>query len=143
VSGFLRYELRENDEALYLIDAHPNFPVIREKDVEINGRQYFTLHNPHQGSWILTRDQLKRAIRSGGFDVMPHYRESDDGFVGILECGASDVYLQCGFKGKVMPHRGIDDLVIHHLPNKYIRMGGIWEEPGPFTLREFKKRLES
>jgi hypothetical protein len=143
VTGFLRYERRENDDALYLIDAHPHFPVLKEKDLEINGRRYFTLYNVHQGSWVLTRDQLKRAIRSGGFDVMPHYRETKDGFIGILESGASDVYTQCGFKKKVLPHEGIDDLMIHHLPNKYIRTGGIWDDPGPLTLVEFKKRLES
>jgi hypothetical protein len=141
VTGFLRYERKENDEELYLIDAHPHFPVIKEKGLEIRGRRYFSPCNLHQGSWVLTQDQLKQAIQSGGFDVMPHFTESEDGFVGILEAGASDVFTECGFKQKVMPHEGIDDLLVHHLPNKYIRKGGIWEDPGPLTLPEFKKLL--
>ncbi len=141
LSGFLRYETRDEEEEYYLIDVHPDSPAIKETRLVIEGHDYFTMHNLHQGCWILTRSQLKRAMASGGFDVMPHYLERDSGFFGILECGASDVYLQCGFAGKVLPHEGIEALLVHHLPDKYVRMGGRWSEPGALTLRRLKEIL--
>lgn len=141
VTGFLRYERRDADGEHYLIDAHPSFPTLREKALDLAGRRYFALHNVHQGSWILTREQLRSAVASGGFVEKPHYAELDDGVIGILECAASDVYRQCGFRRKVFPHEGFEDLLVHHLPDKYVRQGGIWQDPGPLTVTQLRRRL--
>ncbi|WP_439363508.1 class I SAM-dependent methyltransferase [Bradyrhizobium sp. DASA03005] len=75
--------------------------------------------NEHAASYILTQQQLARAIASGGFLVGPHEGKYD------LPCtAATDPYTQCGFK-KLIPISNIDDFSAHHLPNKYINRLGV------------------
>lgn len=75
--------------------------------------------NEHAASYLLTQQQLARAIASGGFLVGPHEGKYD------LPCtAATDPYTQCGFK-KLIPISHIDDFSAHHLPNKYINRLGV------------------
>jgi SAM-dependent methyltransferase len=62
---------------------------------------------------MLTREQLKRAIDSGGFLVEPHAGKYD-----LLCAAATDPYTQCGSRRLVCISR-LDDFLVHHLPNKY------------------------
>ena len=109
VSGFYRYEL--NDGVKLLLDLNPFWGKVV---VEEFGRD-FSVENKHQGSWLLTQEQLKVCIDSGGFLVPPHR-----GPYGILEQGASDPYTNCGLK-KVFPKdlALLERLGIRHLPLKY------------------------
>jgi SAM-dependent methyltransferase len=88
--------------------------------VKIRG-DYYLAHftNEHAASYLLTQQQLARAIASGGFLVGPHEGKYD------LPCtAATDPYTQCGFK-KLIPISNIDDFSAQHLPNKYINRLGI------------------
>lgn len=109
VSGFIRYEL--NDGNKILVDMNPYWgKLVTNRD----GKD-FSIVNVHQGSWLLTRAQLKRCIDSQKFVMDVHH-----GRGGALEQGASDAYTECGIR-KVLP---IDlsllkRLQIRHLPLKY------------------------
>jgi 2-polyprenyl-3-methyl-5-hydroxy-6-metoxy-1,4-benzoquinol methylase len=75
--------------------------------------------NEHAASYLLTQQQLAKAIESGGFLVAPHEGRYD------LPCSAAtDPYTQCGFK-KLIPISSMDDFSLHHLPNKYIDRLGV------------------
>ena len=109
VSGFYRYEL--NNGVKLLLDLNPFWGKVVVEELERD----FCVGNKHQGSWLLTKDQLKMCIESGNFLVPPHH-----GPYGILEQGASDPYTNCGLK-KVFPKdlALLERLAIRHLPLKY------------------------
>lgn len=88
--------------------------------VKIRGNYYLAhFTNEHAASYVLTQQQLARAIASGGFLVGTHEGKYD------LPCtAATDPYTQCGFK-KLIPISHIDDFSAHHLPNKYINRLGV------------------
>lgn len=81
---------------------------------------YFT--NEHAAFYLLTRDQLKRAILSGGFLVGPHQTKYD-----LLVTAATDPYTQCGFR-KLICISSIEKFLISHLPNKYVGKFGVLAE---------------
>jgi 2-polyprenyl-3-methyl-5-hydroxy-6-metoxy-1,4-benzoquinol methylase len=62
----------------------------------------------------LTQEQLRRAIKSGGYLVDAHQGRYD-----LLCTAATDPYTQCGFK-KYVCISHLDDFLVHHLPNKYV-----------------------
>ena len=69
--------------------------------------------NEHSACFLLTQDQLRRAIASGGFLVEPH-----EGRYQLRETAATDPYTQCGFQ-KMVAISHLDDFTAMHLPNKY------------------------
>jgi SAM-dependent methyltransferase len=69
--------------------------------------------NEHSACFLLTQEQLRRAIASGGFLVEPH-----EGRYQLRETAATDPYTQCGFQ-KMIPISHLDDFTAMHLPNKY------------------------
>jgi 2-polyprenyl-3-methyl-5-hydroxy-6-metoxy-1,4-benzoquinol methylase len=117
VPGFLRFEVSPTGDVSYP-DAHHDY----HWDVESIRRragQYFAFFtNEHSACYVLTREQLKRAIRSGQFQVPPHQGKYD------LACtAATDPYTQCGLT-KLICLSHISDFLVHHLSNKYIgRLG--------------------
>jgi len=123
VCGFLRFEYKNDDDYCYLIDCHPEHSVHRggqgiiRTNYQIAGNDYLELHNVHQGCYLLSREQLTSVI-SGGLYFLDHRQ---GGYAGILESAASDVYFRCGIV-KVTPRNKINELLIHHLPNKYVNM---------------------
>jgi len=123
VCGFLRYEYKNDGEYSYLIDCHPEHSVHRggqgiiRNNYQITGNDYLELHNVHQGCYLLSKVQLLYVI-NGGLYFHDHRH---GGYAGILESAASDVYFRCGIV-KVTPRNKINELLIHHLPNKYVNM---------------------
>ena len=117
IVGFLRYE-EDADGQKYCSTMH-SFYHWMPGSVESFGPYtfaYFT--NEHSASYMLTQDQLRRAIASGGFLVPPHHGRYD-----LLCTAATDPYTQCGFKKLICISR-IEDFLLHHLPNQYLgRMG--------------------
>jgi hypothetical protein len=107
--GFIRHE----DDQLIDIGAIlcQNTPNILIE----NNNQYFRLSNDHQGSYFLSRDQLKLCINSGNYLIKP---QSSGGY-GKLETGASNVYYECGIE-KVYPKDGFKNLLVKHCENKWI-----------------------
>lgn len=107
--GFYRYELK--DDKKILLDWNPYFGQIKSSE----NKHMFTVHNVHQGCYLLTKEQLSYCIDSKQFLVPPH-----EGPYGILEQGASDPYNNCGLN-KVFPKdmNLLSRLGIQHLPVKY------------------------
>jgi len=112
VSGFIRYEINSEGKKV-LLDPNPYWGELTNSITQNS----FCLNNLHQGSWILLKKDLNTAIQSGGFVYFMH-----DTPYGILEQGASDPYTQCKLR-KIFPRNYslCNNLLIHHLPNKYCR----------------------
>lgn len=116
VSGFLRYEVNADGKNV-LVDLN-SFVMNGQGLVANRTSTSFEGRNRHQGCWALLRKDFERAIKSGGFVELPH-----TGPYGNLEQGASDPYTQCGLT-KVYPtdFALCERLLIHHLPDKYVKM---------------------
>lgn len=118
VAGFIRAEQTAVGEKRFsTINSHFHW---EPASVVRRGSEMFaSFTNAHAASYILTRDQLRRAMLSGGFLVDPHQERYD-----LLVTAATDPYTQCGFRKLICISR-LDDFVIEHLPNKYLGQFGI------------------
>lgn len=118
IAGFLRFEQGENGEKSYP-DIHENFHW-DSTSVRVRG-PYTLAHftNEHAACYVLTQNQLRMAIQSGGFLVDPHEEMYD-----LLCTAATDPYTQCGFK-KLVPVSHIEAFTVHHASNKYAGRVGI------------------
>ena len=116
IAGFLRTEQR-SDGAIFFPDVIFHY----HWDVESISRRgpykfaYFS--DEHSGSYILTKEQLRRAISSGGF-IVPFYDEKYP----PLETAATDPYTRCGFR-KMMCISHFQEFILPHLSNKYAGNG--------------------
>ena len=162
VPGFLRYETN-NGKDKYLIDLHPNHaanripfyfatkhiismlpektalalglhPIIRKSNIQINGKRYFEVQNLHQGSYVLTKSQLKTVLGSG------NYFNEKNNYAGVREGAASNVYAKCGIT-KVIGQDDLENSLIHHLPDKYARMHPTYTKKQAITLEGLKTLL--
>jgi 2-polyprenyl-3-methyl-5-hydroxy-6-metoxy-1,4-benzoquinol methylase len=129
IVGFVRYESGPNGCRNYP-DIHGQFhwdsQSVRRRSKEI----FAHLTNEHSGCYILTRQQLRRAIDSGGFLVEPHAGKYD-----LLCTAATDPYTQCGFQKLICVSR-LDDLLVHHLSDRYVDTSFGIQEP------EFRRQIE-
>ena len=73
--------------------------------------------NEHAGCYALEREQLRRAISSGGFLLPPR-----EGKYAMLETAATDIYTNCGFR-KLISISRFQDFLVPHLSNKYAGKG--------------------
>ncbi len=73
--------------------------------------------NEHAACYLMTKDQLRSAIDSGGYLVAPHCGKYD-----MICTAATDPYTQCGFE-KVVCISHIDEFLVNHLSNRYIGSG--------------------
>lgn len=120
ICGFLRYELDSTGKKWYPDFRGPYHWLPKS----VNKKDQFTVaefSNAHSACYILTRDQLRRAINSGGYLVEPHQGRYD-----LLCSAATDPYTQCGLK-KVICISHIFDMLVHHLSNRYVGHLGIDE----------------
>ena len=122
IAGFLRVEYGEDGRRNYP-DVHAHFhwdaaSVRRRGDYVL---AHFT--NEHAACFIMTREQLRGALRSGRFDVAPHEGKYD-----LLCTAATDPYTQCGLT-KLIPVSHLEEFTVHHMSNKYVgRVGATSEE---------------
>lgn len=135
ITGFVRFEIRDGQRSLIDISNPAWNRFVRVGLHRRDGLLLFAAANVHSGCYALTRKQLERAIRSGGFVTRPHSRP-----YGRLEQGASDVYTQCGFRAKVLPF-DFEPLLVHHMADKYVNLSGVWQDPGPLTPDSFRQML--
>lgn len=121
IPGFMRYEVRPSGERSYCsVHSHYRWDT---RTVAVRGDAILaSFTNQHSACHIMTREQLRKAIDSGGFLVAPH-----EGVYGMLESAATDPYTRCGFKRRVAISR-IEDFLLHHLPNIYLDKLGISPE---------------
>jgi SAM-dependent methyltransferase len=116
IVGFFRYE-QYPDGRKYYPEAHAFHRWVPGSLKTISGYKFARFTNEHSGCYALTREQLARAIESGGFLVAPHEFKH-----GMLESAATDPYMQCGFQKWVCVSH-FEDFLVPHLPNKYL---GSW-----------------
>jgi len=113
IPGFLRFE-EGPDGRLNYPEVHGHFHW-ESSSVRKRGDHtlaFFT--NEHAASYVVTREQLRRAIESGGYLVAPHGGKYD-----LLCTAATDIYTQCGLEKLICVSR-LDEFLIHHLPNRYV-----------------------
>jgi SAM-dependent methyltransferase len=118
IAGFVRME-KGADGAVSYPDMHDEF---HWDAASLRTRRNYVLAsftNEHAACYVLTRDQLRTAIRSGGFLVAPHDWKHD-----LLCTAATDPYIQCGFT-KLIPISHLDDFTVHHLSDKYTGKYGV------------------
>src|SRR5207237_3641712 len=92
IAGFVRFETG-NDGALYFdpLCSHFHWDPASVRSVGDYTFAFYT--NEHSASYVLTHEQLKRAIRSGGFLLAPY-----EGRYDMLCTAATDPYTRCGFR---------------------------------------------
>ncbi|MCA9002623.1 MAG: methyltransferase domain-containing protein, partial [Planctomycetes bacterium] len=128
ILGFLRYEVYRDGELSYCgVHYHYHW---NPASVQRAGGEIFAHYtNEHSALSVLTRDQLKHCIASGGFDVPAHQGRYD-----MLVSAASDPYTQCGLQRLICVSR-LDDFLLKHLPNVYLGRIGV-------KARDFTPQLE-
>jgi hypothetical protein len=129
IAGFVRYELCEDGSEI-LTDVHGAFHW-DPNTAKVRGRYIIAeLTNEHAGFFILTRQQLNHAIKSGGFMMGPR-----QGRYGIPETAATDPYTVCGFK-KVICISNFDHFLIRHMSNLYVNRHGL-------RLKDCKEQIQT
>ena len=129
IAGFDLYEMGESGSK-WLPGVHGHF---HWKPESARKRGPFTIAeftNEHAAFYLLTRDQLKRAIASGGFLKGPSSGRYD-----MLCTAATDPYTSCGFR-KVMCVSELDSFLLYHLPNRYIGSQGL-------SLERFQEQVRA
>jgi 2-polyprenyl-3-methyl-5-hydroxy-6-metoxy-1,4-benzoquinol methylase len=113
IAGFLRVE-NDNANRKYFCDVHDFFHWDPSSVVTRGNYALAYFSNEHAACYILTNEQLKRAVNSGGFLVGPHQWKYD-----LLCTAATDVYTQCGWI-KLIPISHLSEFCVEHLSHKYI-----------------------
>jgi O-antigen/teichoic acid export membrane protein len=133
ICGFTRFELTDTGERSYA-DVHSFYRWDPSSVIHREGETFATLTNEHSALYILSKNQLNRAIDSGGYLLPPNQRNN----YGLPETAATDPYTVCGFQ-KVICISRFNEFCLHHLPNKYIgKLGRLESELRPMlqTLME-------
>lgn len=118
IAGFVRFETDPQGQ-VYYSTVHNHYHWDPSSVRHVGGMAFAHFTNEHAACFILTREQLNKAIQSGGFLVAPH-----EGRYGILEAAATDPYTQCGFR-KMICISQLDEASLPHLPNKYLGKLGL------------------
>lgn len=129
IAGFIRYEV-DTAGNRYYSTVHGSYHWIHDSMIAVGGYTFAQFTNEHSACFMLTREQLQRAIDSGGFIVPPHKGRHD-----MLCSAATDPYTQCGYT-KYICVSHIEDFILHHLPNQYIGKMGI-------SVDDFSRQIEA
>lgn len=132
IAGFMRYEAASSSQGStdrWFPDVHGHFHWIPDSVKSREGHSFASFTNEHSACYMLTKEQLKKAIDSGGFVVGPHEGQYD-----LLCTAATDPYTQCGFT-KVICISRLDDFLVHHLSNKHVGKVGLRSD-------DFQKQVE-
>jgi 2-polyprenyl-3-methyl-5-hydroxy-6-metoxy-1,4-benzoquinol methylase len=127
IPGFLRFEDCP-DGSRNFPEVHGHFHWDPASVCSRGGNTFAYFTNEHSACYVLTRQQLGRAIDSGGFLVGPHQGKYD-----LLCTAATDPYTQCGLRKLICISR-LEDFLLHHLPNKYV--GSTFGVDGPELDRQ-------
>ena len=112
IAGFLRYELSPEGKKYYST-IHGHYHWDPKSVIKIDNHIFAHYTNDHSASFIVTQNQLKKAIDSGGFLLPPRKGRYD-----MLVTAATDPYTQCGMKKLICLTR-LSNFELHHLPNVY------------------------
>ncbi|NNC87722.1 MAG: class I SAM-dependent methyltransferase [Akkermansiaceae bacterium] len=118
IAGFQLYE-QDADGGKFLPGVHGVFRW-RPGSVRWRGRYLVAeFTNEHSACYAITRDQLKRAIASGGYLQGPR-----EGRYDMLCTASTEPYTNCGMT-KVLAVSHLDDFLLHHLPDRYVGKMGL------------------
>jgi 2-polyprenyl-3-methyl-5-hydroxy-6-metoxy-1,4-benzoquinol methylase len=112
LAGFLRTE-HDTSGRLYFSEPHNHFHWDPASACRRGEFTYAFYTNDHSGCYMLTAEQLRRAIASGGY-LLPFYHEKYP----PLETAATDPYTRCGFRRMICISH-MDDFLVPHLSNQY------------------------
>ena len=136
--SFLQYELKSNNDTKYsivLIKGQQNRrerAFIVDTDIVINDKHYFEIQNKHCGLYILTNKQLNHIISNNRYEES--YRVgSPYGNMETLCLSGLDLY------HKIISYDELDNLLVHHLPNKYINSVSKYTQYGTLSIDELKQ----
>jgi SAM-dependent methyltransferase len=132
IAGFMRFEVWPDGRRAYP-DMHSHYHWEQESVKKFKNSMFAYYTNEHAACFILTSEQLRKAIDSGGFMLPPR-----KGLYDMLVTAATEPYTDCGMKKLICISR-LDDFLVHHLPNVYLNSLGIDGEHGKIEI----KRLES
>ena len=118
IAGFLRTE-RDRDGVLYFSEPHHHYHWDASSVYSKGGYTFAFFTNEHAGFYALTKEQLRRAIGSGGYLVPFHHHKYPP-----LETAATDPYTQCGFR-KMVCTSHLEDFLVPHLSAKYAGNGAL------------------
>ena len=129
ITGFMRFEEHPDGRRSYCT-IHSHYRWLPDSVRRMDDLTFARFTNDHAACYALTRDQLHRAISSGGFALEPHAGRYD-----MLVTAATDVYTQCGMT-KLLCIEHIEDQLVHHMPNVYLGRLGVDE-------KSFRSQLEA
>ena len=118
IAGFLLYEVDSFGET-HLPNFHDHFHWRPKSLAQRGPHRVAEFSNEHSAFYMLTQEQLKRAIASGGFLKDPY-----EGRYDMLCAAATDPYTSCGFR-KVICVSDPQPFLLHHMPNRYVGKVGI------------------
>jgi SAM-dependent methyltransferase len=113
IAGFVRFET-DSAGAKFFPELHLNYHWAPNSVTIRGGHMFAFLTNEHSACYILTHQQLTKAIASGNYLVQPHQGKYD-----LLVTAATDPYTQCGLR-KLVCISDIESVLVHHLSNKYV-----------------------
>jgi 2-polyprenyl-3-methyl-5-hydroxy-6-metoxy-1,4-benzoquinol methylase len=121
IPGFLRYELDPTGKRNYP-DIYSHYHWDPASVATAGDYTFARFSNEHAACYVLTQQQLQKAIASGGFLVPPHSGRYD------LICSAgTDPYTQCGLK-RVLCFSHLREFEVHHMSNIYVDRIGLDED---------------
>ena len=120
LAGFVRLEQGADGE-MYCSTMHTHFRWIPDSVRLRGGDTWAHFTNEHSAAFVLTREQLGRALERG-FVCEPH-----EGRYDMLCSAATDPYTRCGFT-KLINVSQFEDFCIRHLPDKYVGRMGVGEK---------------
>lgn len=129
IAGFIRYEISDDGKIFYS-SIHGCYHWDPKSVFKISEYIFAHYTNEHSACFMMTQNQLKRAIDSGGFFQPPRTGRYD-----MLVTAATDPYTQCEMK-KLICISHLDEFCLHHLPNIYIGKIGLDAES---AIREIEK----
>ena len=112
IVGFIRFERGPNG-ALSYPEVHGHFHWEPESVRSIGEYHFAHFTNEHSACYVITREQLRRAIDSGGF-----LTERWEGKYDLICTAATDPYTRCGFN-KLLCISHMEDFLVHHLSGTY------------------------
>ncbi len=118
IAGFMLYEDDPLNKKNH-VDVHGGFHWDPKSVKAIGDYTFAHFTNEHSACYLITREQLKKAIASGGYLTPPREGKYD-----MLCTAATDPYTQCGFT-KVICISHFGEFELHHLPNAYVGKFGI------------------
>lgn len=118
ILGFIRYEQDEAGTVRYST-VHHSYRWKPESVIRAGSLAFAEYTNTHAGAYVLTREQLKMCVASGGYALRPHDEKYD-----MLVSAATDPYTQCGLT-KVVCLTDIRQNSLHHMSNAYLGRIGV------------------